>query len=106
VLGTVLAAGAVGAQEAPPPGAGDLFLHAERPGREGGSAGEVERGTHGALDEAMDALPEFREQLLGFLRTGEMAGIRERVQLPPVDWVVPAELPAAASGGRSSDGGR
>lgn len=57
----------------------------------------VERGTHGALDEAMEALPAFREQILEFLRTGAMKGIPERVELPPVDWVVPAELPAVAA---------
>lgn len=55
----------------------------------------VERGTHGALGEAMEASEPFREQVVEFLRTGAMEGIPERVTLPAVDWVVPAELPAA-----------
>lgn len=56
----------------------------------------VERGTHGALDEAMETLPPFREAIVEFLRTGAMADMPERVELPPVDWVVPAELPAVS----------
>ena len=55
----------------------------------------VERGTHGALEEAMEASDTFREQVVRFLRTGEREEIPERVTLPAVDWVVPAELPAA-----------
>lgn len=59
----------------------------------------VVRGTHGALQEAMDASDAFREQVVRFLRTGERDGIPERVELPPVDWVVPAELPPAGASG-------
>ena len=55
----------------------------------------VERGTHGALEEAMAADPAFREAVLRFLETGSMTDMPDRVELPPVDWVVPAELPAA-----------
>lgn len=52
----------------------------------------VERGTHGALEEAMNASEAFREDILGFLRTGGRRGVPDRVTLPPVDWVVPSEL--------------
>lgn len=55
----------------------------------------VERGTHGALEEAMEASEGLREQVVEFLRTGSVEGVPERVRLPPVDWVVPAKLPAA-----------
>jgi pimeloyl-ACP methyl ester carboxylesterase len=49
----------------------------------------VARGTHGALEEAMEASDAFREAVVGFLRTGDTSGVPERVELPPVDWVVP-----------------
>lgn len=55
----------------------------------------VERGTHGALEEAMAASDDFRERVIRFLRTGATSGIPEGVELPQVDWVVPAELEAA-----------
>ena len=57
----------------------------------------VERGTHGALDEAMTESASFRRDVVRFLRTGERGGIPDRVTLPPVDWVVPSELPATGS---------
>lgn len=63
----------------------------------------VTRGTHGALDEAMEASDSFRAAIVDFLRTGEMGDVPERVELPPVDWIVPAELPAAST--RPSDAG-
>ncbi len=53
----------------------------------------VVRGTHGALGEAMEASPAFREAIVEYLRTGSREDLPERVELPPVDWVVPAELP-------------
>lgn len=53
----------------------------------------VERGTHGALDEAMEASESFRADVVRFLRTGRMDGIPERVELPPVNWIVPSDLP-------------
>lgn len=55
----------------------------------------VERGTHGALEEAMEASDDFRDGVIRFLRTGEMSGVPEWVELPRVDWVVPADLPPA-----------
>lgn len=58
----------------------------------------VERGTHDALTEAMEASPSFRDAVHRFLRTGELSGIPDRVVLPPVDWVVPAELPPVSLG--------
>lgn len=66
----------------------------------------VVRGTHGALDEAMEASPTFREAVIRYLRTGEMRVLPERVELPPVDWVVPDELPPAGpSGGEGGSEG-
>lgn len=43
----------------------------------------------------MEASDAFREYVLRFLRTGDMDEILERVELLPVDWTVPAELPVA-----------
>ena len=63
------------------------------PAFENGTLVTVHRGTHGALEEAMEASDSFREEVLRFLRTGERSAMPERVQLPPVDWRVPSELP-------------
>ena len=55
----------------------------------------VERGTHGALDEAMDADPGFRDAVLRFLETGALEPVPDRVELPEPDWLVPSGLPPA-----------
>lgn len=65
---------------------------------ENGKLVTVVRGTHGALGEAMEASASFRAAVVDFLRTGSMEDVPERVELPPVNWVVPAELPAVRSG--------
>ena len=49
----------------------------------------VHGGSHPALDDAMDASPEFAKAILAFARAGEMATLPNEVQLPPVQWVVP-----------------
>jgi len=49
----------------------------------------VHGGSHPALDDAMDASPEFARAVLAFARTGELTGLPLEVQLPPIDWVVP-----------------
>jgi pimeloyl-ACP methyl ester carboxylesterase len=51
----------------------------------------VERGTHGALSEALDASDEFRMALERFVTTGDMSGLPEKVVLPPVEWRQPPE---------------
>jgi len=52
----------------------------------------VERGSHGALREALEEFPSFRDELYEFLATGDMSGIPERLELPEPDWVTPAEI--------------
>ena len=51
----------------------------------------VQRGTHGALREALRASDEFREALLEWFATGDMSGLPDGVELPAVDWVTPPE---------------
>lgn len=58
----------------------------------------VHRGTHGALREAIREVDGFGEALLEFLRTGDMSGLPDRVELPPVDWVVPGAADATGGG--------
>lgn len=55
----------------------------------------VHGGSHPALDDAMDASPEFAQAILAFARTGDTTALAKDVRLPPVDWMVPP--PAARS---------
>lgn len=47
----------------------------------------VERGTHGALGEALRTSENFRAALESFMVTGDMSGFPETVTLPEVEWV-------------------
>ncbi|MBK5254538.1 MAG: alpha/beta hydrolase [Vicinamibacteria bacterium] len=49
----------------------------------------VHGGSHPALDDAMDASPEFAQQILTFARTGDMSSLPSEVKLPPIQWVLP-----------------
>jgi pimeloyl-ACP methyl ester carboxylesterase len=49
----------------------------------------VRGGSHPALDDAMDAAPEFAKAVLSFARTGDMSGLPKEVALPPIRWEVP-----------------
>ncbi len=46
----------------------------------------VERGTHGALGEALRTSAEFQTGLDSFMATGDMTGLPEIVTLPEVEW--------------------
>ena len=49
----------------------------------------VDGGSHGALNEAIAAIPDFAAAVWHFAETGEFRNVPERVTLPPLDWVVP-----------------
>lgn len=49
----------------------------------------VEYGSHGSLWEAMNAFPEFKDQVVTFFATGDMTSLPDRVTLPPIEWRVP-----------------
>lgn len=49
----------------------------------------VKGGSHGALREALDESESFREALNVFLRTGDLSGLPDEVDLSPLDWAVP-----------------
>ncbi|MCI0437196.1 MAG: alpha/beta hydrolase [Gemmatimonadetes bacterium] len=49
----------------------------------------VEGGSHGALNEAITAFPDFAATVWRFAETGSFDGIPERVVLPALEWVVP-----------------
>ncbi len=51
----------------------------------------VEGGSHGSLNDAMGAFPEFREAVSRFLATGELDGLPDRLTLPPLKFAVPPE---------------
>lgn len=59
----------------------------------------IERGTHGALGEAMDEFPEFREALFRFVATGSTDALPDGLELPEPDWVTPGELETEEVGG-------
>ncbi|MDH3734768.1 MAG: alpha/beta hydrolase [Gemmatimonadota bacterium] len=47
----------------------------------------VERGTHGAIGEALRFSADFRAALDAYMATGDMSAFPETVTLPPVEWV-------------------
>jgi pimeloyl-ACP methyl ester carboxylesterase len=49
----------------------------------------VKGGSHGSLVEARAASDVFARGLIRYFATGDMSGIPETVQLPPVRWIVP-----------------
>ena len=49
----------------------------------------VEGGSHGALQEAINADSGFRQAIQEFIMTGESSNLPDQVTLPPIDWVVP-----------------
>lgn len=49
----------------------------------------VIRGPHGAIRAAMSASERFRKGILHFAATGDMSNLPDKVELPPVKWVVP-----------------
>jgi pimeloyl-ACP methyl ester carboxylesterase len=46
-------------------------------------------GPHGALRAAMRASAQFRKGIMHFVATGDMSDLPDKVEMPPVKWVVP-----------------
>jgi pimeloyl-ACP methyl ester carboxylesterase len=51
---------------------------------------KVVGGSHGSLDDAMKASPDFRRAVMKFAQTGDRSDVPAQVDLPAVEWVVPA----------------
>ena len=51
----------------------------------------VHGGSHPAIDDAMDANPEFAKALLTFARTGETSALPNEVRLPAIRFEVSAK---------------
>ena len=49
----------------------------------------VIRGPHGAIRAAMNASDKFRKGVMHFAATGDMSELPDKVEMPPVDWVIP-----------------
>ncbi len=49
----------------------------------------VIRGPHGALQAAMRVSESFTKGIMKFAATGDMSGLPDEVDMPPVEWVVP-----------------
>lgn len=49
----------------------------------------VIRGPHGAIRAAMEASEEFRKAILHFAATGNMSDLPDKVEMPPIKWIVP-----------------
>jgi pimeloyl-ACP methyl ester carboxylesterase len=54
---------------------------------------KVVGGSHGSLDDAMKASPNFRRAVMKFAQTGDMSDVPAQVDLPAIDWVVPKAGP-------------
>jgi len=53
----------------------------------------VDGGSHGALQEALAADEVFLGNTLRFLTTGELGGFPARIELDPIEWIVPGADP-------------
>jgi len=49
----------------------------------------VIRGPHGAIRAAMRASEKFLKGVMHFAATGDMSELPDKVEMPPVDWVIP-----------------
>ena len=49
----------------------------------------VIRGPHGAIRAAMRASEKFRKGIMHFAATGDMSHLPDKVEMPPIKWVVP-----------------
>jgi pimeloyl-ACP methyl ester carboxylesterase len=49
----------------------------------------VIRGPHGAIRAAMNASEQFRKGVMFFAVTGDMSELPDKVEMPPVEWVIP-----------------
>jgi hypothetical protein len=49
----------------------------------------VIRGPHGAIRAAMRASEKFRKGIMHFAGTGDMSDLPNKVEMPPVEWVIP-----------------
>jgi len=49
----------------------------------------VIRGPHSAIRAAMRASEQFKRAIMKFAATGEMSELPEKVEMPPVKWVIP-----------------
>jgi pimeloyl-ACP methyl ester carboxylesterase len=49
----------------------------------------VIRGPHGAIRAAMNASEHFRKGVMHFAATGDMSELPDKVEMPPVVWVIP-----------------
>jgi pimeloyl-ACP methyl ester carboxylesterase len=49
----------------------------------------VVRGPHGAINAAMRVSEKFREGIMRFAAIGDMSGLPDKVEMPPVDWIIP-----------------
>jgi pimeloyl-ACP methyl ester carboxylesterase len=49
----------------------------------------VIRGPHGAIRAAMGASEKFRKAIMFFAATGDISQLPDKVEMPPVKWIVP-----------------
>ncbi len=50
----------------------------------------INGGSHNSLQDGLDSSEEFRKAVAGFARTGDMSNVPKEVNLPPIQWIVPA----------------
>ena len=47
------------------------------------------RGPHGAIRAALRVSEKFRKGIMHFAATGDMSDLPDKVEMPPVKWIVP-----------------
>jgi pimeloyl-ACP methyl ester carboxylesterase len=51
----------------------------------------VIRGPHGAIRAALEVSEQFKQGIMKFAETGDMSGLPDKVEMPPVKWVIPGQ---------------
>ena len=51
----------------------------------------VTRGPHGAIRAAFRVSEQFKQGIMKFAETGDMSGLPDKVEMPPVKWVIPGQ---------------
>ena len=52
----------------------------------------VNRGPHGALIAALRVSEQFRKGIMKFAETGDMSELPDKVEMPPVEWIIPEQM--------------
>ena len=52
----------------------------------------VNRGPHGAILAALRVSEQFKKGIMKFAETGDMSELPDKVEMPPVEWIIPEQM--------------